>query len=111
MDSALPVVEFSYPYLSLEPWNGRAVLTQGRIWASFERQDKDFERWYKAIVRWLRKNFVKNPLPLLGGYLGPAAYEWYKKGGLLLPNFRPPLTPQWLSWVEAQDQHRAVFSK
>jgi uncharacterized protein RhaS with RHS repeats len=43
-------------------------------------------------------------------YFG-ARYYSYKGGGLLLPIFMPPITAQWLSWVEAQDQHRAVFSK
>jgi hypothetical protein len=110
VDSVWPVIEFSYPGPVQEPWNGRPALTQGRVWAGFERESKDFERWYNSVVRWIRKNFIKNPVPL-GGYVGPAAYDWYKNGGLLLPVFRPPITPQWLSWVEAQDQHRAVFSK
>jgi hypothetical protein len=110
VDSVWPVIEFSYPGPVQEPWNGRPALTQGRVWAGFERENKDFERWYNSVVRWIRKNFIKNPVPL-GGYVGPAAYNWYKHGGLLLPAFRPPITPQWLSWVEAQDQHRTVFSK
>jgi hypothetical protein len=111
VDSALPVIEFSYPSPVQEPWNGRAAQTQGRIWAGFETENRHFERWYNALARWIRKNFVKNPVPLLGGYVGRAAYDWYQKGGLLLPMFRPPPTPEWLSWAEAQDQHRAVFSK
>lgn len=110
VDSALPVIEFSYPSPIQEPWNGKPALTQGRVWAGFERENKEFERWYNAVVRWIRKNFTKNPVPL-DGYVGPAAYDWYKKAGLLLPMLRPPVTPQWVSWVEAQDQHRAIFSK
>jgi len=111
VDSAFPVIEFSYPPPVQEVWNTRVAHTQGRVWAGFETENKDFERWYNAVVRWIRKNFIKNPVPHLGGYVGPAAYDWFKKGGLLLPMFRPPLTHQWLSWAEAQDQHRAVFSK
>jgi hypothetical protein len=111
VDSTLPVVELSYPVPEQEPWNGRPALTQGRIWAGFKVENRDFERWYNALARWIRKNFIKNPVPLLGGYLGPAAYEFYKRGGILLPTLRPPITSTWLSWVEAQDQHRAVFSK
>jgi hypothetical protein len=108
VDSVWPVIEFSFPTPDQEPWNGKPALTQGRVWASFERENRDFERWYNAVVRWIRKNFIRNPVPL-GGYVGPAAYDWYKKGGVLLPMLRPPIMSQWLSWVEAQDQHRAVF--
>jgi hypothetical protein len=110
VDGSLPVIEFTYPPPAAQLWNGRPALTQGRVWASFQRENKDFERWYNGVVRWIRKNFIKNPVPL-GGYVGPAAYEWYRKGGILLPVFRPPLTSTWLSWVEAQDQNRAIFSK
>jgi hypothetical protein len=111
IDSALPVIEFSYPQGTTEPWNGRPALLQGRIWSGFEQENQGFEAWYNSLTRWIRKNFIKNPVPLLHGYLGPAAHDWYKGGGILLPALRPPVTPQWLSWVEAQDQHRAVFSK
>jgi|ERR1700690_50281 len=110
IDSSLPVIEFWYPAPIPESWNGRPALMQGRVWAQFDHPTKEFERWYNAVVRWIRKNFVRNPVPL-GGYVGPAAYQWFKDGGLLLPHFRPPLTSSWLSWIEAQDQHRAVFAK
>lgn len=107
VDSAL-VIEFSYPQPAQETWNGRPALTQGRVWAGFEQENKKFEAWYNAVVRWIRKEFVRNPLPL-DGYVGPAAFEWYRNGGILLPMVRPPVTAQWLSWVEAQDQHRTLF--
>ena len=62
---------------------------------------------YDAVVRWIRKNFVRD---LALGHnrdsIGPAAYEWFKGGGLLLPNFRPPLTDAWLGWASVQNQHR-----
>src|SRR5437660_1498859 len=108
VESSSPTLEFSpsEPY----EWNGRPALVQGRLYASFENATKDYEQWYNALVRWIRKNFAKVPIPLSGGYIGPAAHDWFKKGGLLLPMFRPPVTNQWLSWIEAQDQHRAVFS-
>lgn len=109
VDDALPVIEFSYPEPDQETWNGKPALTQGRIWTGLEGGNTDFERWYGAIVRWIRKNFIKSQLPLRG-YIGPAAYEWYNKGGILLPMLRPPETSQWLSWVEAQEQHRNIFT-
>ena len=108
IDSSLPLIEFWYPSPVPEPWNGRPALTQGRVWA--ENPTKAFESWYNALIRWIRKNFVRDAV-LLGDWIGPAAYQWFKDGGLLLPHFRPPITTSWLSWVEAQDQHRAVFCK
>jgi len=84
---------------------------QGRVWTGFEESNKDFLGWYDAMVRWVRKKFVKNPIPHLGGYVGPTAYDWYRDGGLLLPSFLPPIRPQWLSWAEAEDQHRSIFAR
>lgn len=110
IDNSLPVIEFWYPSPVPEPWNGRPGLTQGRVWAQFENPTQEFERWYNAVVRWIRKNFVRDAV-VLGDYVGPAAYQWFKDGGLLLPHFRPPVTSSWLSWVQAQDQHRAIFCK
>jgi hypothetical protein len=109
IDSSLPVIEFWYPSPVPEPWNGRLSLTQGRVWAQFVDSTRQFESWYNAVVRWLRKNFVRDTV--LGDYIGASAYAWFKQGGLLLPHFRPPVTSSWISWVEAQDQHRAIFSK
>ena len=107
IDFAAPVIEFSYSSRRVGPWNGQPALIQGRIWASFETEDKAFEKWYNATVRWIRKNFIRD---LAMGHdrdsIGPAAYEWFKAGGLLLPNFRPPLTDAWLAWASVQNQHR-----
>ena len=65
------------------------------------------EKWYNAVVRWIRKNFIRD---LAVGHdrdsIGPAAYEWFRTGGLLLPNFRPPVTEAWLAWASVQNQHR-----
>lgn len=108
IDHSLPVIEFWYPSPIPEPWNGRPAITQGRVWAQFDDPTKEFESWYSGVARWIRKNFVRDTV--LGDYVGPVAYNWFKEGGVLLPHFRPPVTSSWLSWVEAQDQHRAVFS-
>ncbi|HET9280993.1 MAG TPA: hypothetical protein VFR24_03420 [Candidatus Angelobacter sp.] len=110
VDSVLPVIEFSYPNPHQDLWNARLALTQGRVWAGFERQNKNFEQWYNAVVRWIRKNFIRIPIPL-DGYVGPEAYEWFKKGGNFLPILRPPITPQWLAWVDAQNQIRNLLAK
>lgn len=106
-DSSLPILEFS-PSRFCE-WNGRKALRSGRIYGTFDSQSPRFEKWYNALARWIRKNFIKSSLPMIP-YVGPAAYDWYKEGGLLLPMMIPPaVTPAWLSWVEAQDQQRAIF--
>jgi hypothetical protein len=108
-DSSLPILELSPSRLC--EWNGRESLLCGRVYANFETSARGYESWYNSLSRWIRAHFIKSPLPLVP-YVGPAAYDWYKKGGLLLPMMIPPATtPPWLSWVEAQDQHRAVFSK
>lgn len=111
IDFSEPVIEFTYEAL-LDPWNGQPALTQGRIWASFETENKAFEKWYNAAVRWIRKNFIRD---VAVGHdhdsIGPAAYEWFKAGGLLLPSFRPPLTDAWLAWASVQNQHRADLAR
>lgn len=111
IDWSLPVIEFTYPAPSLESWNDQPALVQGRIWASFETQDKKFRAWYDAAVRWIRKNFIRD---LGTGHdrdsIGPAAYEWFKSGGLLLPGFRPPVTEAWIAWVNVQNQHRMTIA-
>jgi hypothetical protein len=108
IDFSAPVIEFSYASPILEPWNGQPSLVQGRVWASFETDNKEFERWYNATVRWIRKNFIRDlSVGVDRDSIGPAAYDWFKNGGLLLPGFRPPITDAWLGWVSVQNQHRA----
>ena len=109
IDSSSPIIQFWYASPVPEQWNGRPAITQGRVWANVNQTARGFESWYNAVVRWIRKNFVRDTV--LGDYVGPSAYQWFKDGGLLLPHLLPPVTSSWLSWVEAQDQHRAVFSK
>jgi hypothetical protein len=109
IDLSLPILEFS-PSESSD-WNGRPGLLQGRLYGLFEQPSPEYEKWYNALARWIRKNCANARIPLLDGYIGPSAYEWFKTGGLLLPMFLPPITNQWLSWVEAQDQYRVLFSK
>ncbi len=111
VDSALPVIEFSSPGTSPDFWNNKPALLQGRIWGGFETANIEFEGWYEALVRWVRRHFLKNPIPLLGGFIGPAAFEWFRGGGLLLPMLRPPVTSEWLAWATAQDAHRKMFSQ
>jgi hypothetical protein len=111
IDFSALVIEFSYEFPLVEPWNGQPALCQGRIWASFETDDKSFENWYNAVVGWIRKNFIRDRALGHGqDSIGPAAYEWFRAGGLLLPGFRPPITDDWLAWVSVQNQHRATLN-
>ena len=105
VDDSLPTLEFSPS--RLVTWNGRPALLQGRVYGFFDKSSPGYERWYKAITHWLRGNFVRNPLSLVGGYIGPAAFKWFQEGGALLPMFEPALTMEWLSFVENQHSNRA----
>lgn len=102
------VDEFSMPILEFTPsltttWEGKPALVQGRLYGIFEGKPAEFEKWYDSLMRWIRKNYQKNPRGT-GGYVGPAAFDFYNKGGYLLPQFRPPRTEAWLA--EIGKQHR-----
>jgi hypothetical protein len=89
-----PILEFSISVLT--KWEGIPALTQGRIYGVFDAKPPEFEKWYERIVRYIRKNWRKNPISWMGGYVGPAASEWFDSGGLLLPTYVPPATSDWL---------------
>jgi hypothetical protein len=85
-------------------WEGKPALGQGRLFGNFEpylEKPKAFEQWFDSLVRWIRRNYQKNPSDL-GGYIGPGAYEFYQSGGYLLPNFLPPRTKEWLAILNKQ---------
>lgn len=85
-------------------WEGKPALGQGRLFGNFELylgKPRAFGQWFECLVRWIRRNYQKNPLDF-GGYVGPAAYEFYNKGGYLLPNFLPPRTKEWLAILNKQ---------
>ena len=88
IDFSAPVIQFTYESPVLESWNGQPALTQGRIWASFETENIAFDKWYNAVVRWIRKNFIRD---LAVGHdrdsIGPAAYEWFRTGGFAPSQF------------------------
>jgi hypothetical protein len=103
-ESAEPVLEFKGSFLG--EWRGRASLTQGRIYGIFDNKSQEFLRWYEQIVRYIRKAFLRNPASL-SGYVGPAAYDWFLRGGLLLPTFLPPETDEWRQFFADEDLIRA----
>ena len=88
------ILEFSTSVLA--EWQGLPALTQGRIYGVFDSKAVEFEKWYERITRYIRKNWRKNPVSWMGGYVGPSASEWFDSGGLLLPTYVPPVTSEWL---------------
>jgi hypothetical protein len=100
IDDSLPTLEFSRS--RRVDWNGNPSLLQGRIYGFFSKPDAEYENWYKSIARWVRSHFVKGPLKLLDGYVGPQAFKWFQGGGILLPMFEPPPTSEWFSFVDSQ---------
>jgi hypothetical protein len=100
IDGSLPVLEFSRS--RRVDWNRNPALLQGRVYGLFSKPDVEYENWYKSIARWIRRHFVKGPLKILDGYVGPEAFKWFQDGGTLLPMFEPPTTSEWLSFVDGQ---------
>jgi len=98
-ESKMPILEFTSSFTAT--WEGKPALGQGRLYGIFEGKPPEFEKWYESLVRWLRTNYEKNPTGT-GGYVGPAAYEFYKSGGYLLPNILPPRTKEWLTAIGRQ---------
>jgi hypothetical protein len=105
-------VPYSQPVLELFPsrsvsWNGQAALLRGRVYGfSFEDAPEFYARWYDTLRNWMRSHFAKSPVAQLDGYIGPAALGWFRQGGILLPWPEPPVTPEWESFVKAQDAAR-----
>ncbi len=95
-----PVLELCLS--GLTTWEGRPALTQGRIYGVFANKRLEFEKLYERIVRYIRRHWRKNPAPWMGGYVGPAASDWFERGGLLLPNYIPPARSDWIERLREQ---------
>jgi hypothetical protein len=101
-ETSLPILEFTSSFNAT--WEGKPALGQGRLFGIFDQylgKPPGFEKWYESLVRWIRKNYQRSPASM-GGYIGPAAYEFYNKGGYLLPQFLPPRTEMWLAEIGKQ---------
>jgi hypothetical protein len=86
-------------------WQGRPALTQGRIYGVFQNKQPEFEKCYEQIIRYIRRNWRKNPVEWMGGYIGPAASDWFNQGGLLLPCYIPPVRSDWIQRLAEQHPH------
>lgn len=97
----------SLPTLELVPstksmWCGKPALLKGRLYGSFEEPTDSYLKWYQSLARWIRANFVKNPVISLSGYVGPSAMMWFRDGGCFLPMLEPPKSPRWVKLIEDQ---------
>lgn len=84
-----PILEFDSSRTGM--WQKHPSITQGRLYGIFDAylgKPKGFLRWYEELVRWIRKNFKKNPTGE-SGYTGPSAFKLFEAGGYLLPYVRP----------------------
>lgn len=108
VDDSLPTLELSPSRLS--EWGGKPALLQGRVYGFFDKPTDGYEEWYKSTAQWIRKNSVKNPFKLLGGYIGKSAFKWFQNGGILLPMFEPPPTSAWTSFVDAEHSTQPLAS-
>jgi hypothetical protein len=86
-------------------WQGRPALTQGRIYGVFQNKQPEFEKYYEQIIRYIRRHWRKNPTSWMGGYVGPAASNWFDQSGLLLPNYIPPVRNDWIQRLAEQHPH------
>ena len=96
------VLQLTLP--ALTTWEGRSALMQGRIYGVFEGKAVAFAKWYERIVGYVRRHWRKNPVGWMNGYVGPAASEWFEQGGLLLPDYLPPVRGDWIARLG--EQHR-----
>ena len=105
-------IPYSLPVLELSPsrpvaWNGQRALLQGRLYGfSFDENASALKTWYGVLTRWVRSHFARSPFSQLPGYVGEAALDWFRQGGVLLSSTEPPITSEWESFVEAQRSAR-----
>jgi hypothetical protein len=110
---SMPVIELS-PSRAVE-WDGRPFLLIGRIYGSdVSTGPETYIRWFEALQRWIRAHFVKNPVEGRYGFVGKAALEWFRQGGMLcslpgLPTFSA-VPPQWQPFIDSQDKVRASLT-
>jgi hypothetical protein len=83
-------------------WEGQEALTQGRFYGVFDGKEPEFEKWYERVARYVRRHWRKNPVSWMGGYIGLAASEWFEQGGVLLPNYVPPVRSDWIQRLSKQ---------
>ena len=104
VDIGLPVLEFS-PSREADCF-GYPTLLQGRIYGFFENPSEKLLAFYERIAGWIRRNFERNPVDTLQGYIGPNALKWFKGGGVLLPMVAPTTDESFSSWLRELERYR-----
>jgi hypothetical protein len=108
-------IDDSCPTLEVVPsrlttWGARPALIQGRMYGLFDSYTVQYEKWFNAVARWIRKNFIRNPTGHFPSYVGPEAMVWFQQGGVFLPTFEPPETAEWTAIIEDQHSRRREIS-
>lgn len=104
--SDAPALEF-FPTGEMADWDGRPAVTAGRLYAAQYQDNRALAGWYEQLARWLRRHFHSHRVGSSTFRVGPDAWEWHRRGGLLLPMVRPLVTHAWrrlLGVSEAQSR-------
>jgi hypothetical protein len=88
------VLEFS-PTGKVAAWDGHPAITAGRLYAASYQDEAEFAKWYEQLAGWLRRHFRAHRIHSLVTYVGADTWRWHQQGGVLLPMFRPVVTPTW----------------
>jgi hypothetical protein len=72
---------------------------------SSKTKQVEFEKCYEQVIRYIRRHWFKNPASWMSGYVGPAAGDWFDRGGLLLPIYIPPVSNDWIQRLGEQHPH------
>lgn len=106
IDRQHSVLEFSPS--ALVTYEGSPALLQGRLYCFLQDMGAETTRLFRAGSQWIKRSFAPCPYKLLGGYIGPAAMQWHRNGGVILPMFNPPATQAWEEFIKSQHQSQSA---
>lgn len=99
-DRNVPILEWM-PSKIVEHKSTPALL-QGRLYLFATNEDAAIENVFRTATNLVRKSYRPCPVKSFGGYVGPAAMEWFENGGILLPMFNPPHNAHWEQLLNEQ---------
>jgi hypothetical protein len=103
----VPALEFC-PTSAMTDWDGRPAIGAGRLYAARYQDNRDLANWYEKLAGWLRRHFHGYRIVSSRFCVGPDAWEWHRRGGLLLPLVRPLVTPTWRRLLAVEERESAV---